>query len=58
MEGLQSILVGGGVFVAVCVLLAMAFRPGAGIERFTDADADGAPDETPEEKRRALEEDR
>lgn len=54
---MQNILIGLGVLLLAGVLFAMAFRPGrTGPTHFTDADADGEPDETPEEKRRALEE--
>jgi hypothetical protein len=53
---MQNILIGLGVLILVGVLFAMAVRPGrVGPTHFTDADADGEPDETPEEKRRALE---
>jgi len=52
---MQNILIGLGVLVLLCVLFAMALNPGrARPTHFTDADADGEPDETPEEKRRAL----
>lgn len=53
---MQNFLIGLGVLILIGVLFAMAFRPGQmGPTHFTDADADGEPDETPEEKRRALE---
>lgn len=51
---MQTILIGLVIAALVIVLLAMAFRPAEGPKRFVDADKDGEPDETPEEKRRAL----
>lgn len=54
---MQTLIVGLGVLILIAVLFTMAFNPGrVGPTRFTDADADGEPDETPEAKRRALEE--
>lgn len=53
---MQTVIVGIGVLILIGVLFAMVFNPGRmGPTRFTDADADGEPDETPEEKRRGLE---
>jgi hypothetical protein len=53
---MQTILIGLGIVILAGVLLAMAFRPGRVTPmHFTDADSDGEPDETPEEKRRGLE---
>lgn len=57
MDNLQNILIGIGALVGVGALLAMIFGAPARTGRFTDADADGEPDETPEQKRRALEDD-
>ena len=55
---MQNILIGLGVFLLAAVLFVMAFRPGQTAPRhFVDADQDGEPDETPEDKRRALEAD-
>ena len=54
---MSNILIGIVVAVLVIGLLAMAFRPVSTPARFTDADQDGEPDETLEEKRRALEAD-
>ena len=55
MDNLQNILIGIVVLVGVGALLVMIFGAPVGTTRFTDADADGEPDETPEQKRRALE---
>lgn len=52
---MQTILIGLVIAALVIGLLAMAFRPALGPQRFVDADKDGEPDESPEEKRRALE---
>ncbi|QTC92006.1 hypothetical protein [Brevundimonas goettingensis] len=53
---MQTLIVGMGVLILIGALFAMAINPGrTGPTRFTDADADGEPDETPEEKRRGLE---
>lgn len=52
---MQNILIGLTIAALVVVLLAMALRPTLGPSRFVDADKDGEPDETPAEKRRALE---
>lgn len=53
---MQNILIGLGVLILFGVFLAMAFNPGrTRPRRFTDADSDGEPDETPEQKRRAME---
>ena len=51
---MQNILIGLVILALAIGLLAMVFRPAAGPDRFVDADKDGEPDETPEEKRRAL----
>jgi hypothetical protein len=51
----QNILIGIGVLLLFGVVFTMAFNPGrVRPKRFVDADSDGEPDETPEEKRRAL----
>lgn len=55
---MQNILIGLVITALVVALLAMLFRPVLGPGRFVDADKDGEPDETPEEKRRALEAER
>jgi len=53
---MQTFIVGLGVLILIGVLFSMAFNPGRmGPTRFTDADADGEPDETPAEKQRGLE---
>jgi hypothetical protein len=53
---MQNILIGVGVLILIGVLFAMAFNPGrTRPPHFTDADSDGEPDETPQEKRRAME---
>ncbi|MGQ2991672.1 MAG: hypothetical protein ACT6RD_08815 [Brevundimonas sp.] len=57
MDNLQHILIGIVVLVGVGALLVLIFGAPARTARFTDADADGEPDETPEQKRRALEDD-
>jgi hypothetical protein len=52
---MQNILIGLAVLILIGALFAMIFGRSPRT-RFTDADADGEPDETPEEKRRAMEE--
>ncbi len=53
---MQTFIVGLGVLILAGVLFTMAFRPGrTQPTHFIDADADGEPDETPEEKQRELE---
>lgn len=52
---MQNILIGIGVLLLFGVVFTMAFNPGrVRPKRFVDVDSDGEPDETPEEKRRAL----
>ena len=52
---MQNILIGLFVLLLAAGLLAAALRPGRSPRGFVDTDKDGEPDETPEEKRRALE---
>jgi hypothetical protein len=52
---MQNILIGLFILLLAAGLLAAAFRPVRTSRRFVDADKDGEPDETPEEKRHALE---
>lgn len=52
---MQTILTALVIGALALGLLAMVLRPVSGPRRFEDADQDGEPDETPEEKRRALE---
>lgn len=54
---MHNILIGLVVLIIAGGLLAMIFRPVGGPRHFVDADEDGEPDESPEEKRRALETD-
>lgn len=54
---MQNILVGLFVLLLAAGLLAAALRPGRTPRHFIDADQDGEPDESPEEKRRAMKED-
>lgn len=52
---MQNLLVGLLVLLLFAGLLVLLFRPVNTPRHFIDADQDGEPDETPEEKRRALE---
>ena len=52
---MQNILMGLVILALVIGLLAMLSQTSLGPRGFVDADKDGEPDETPEEKRRALE---
>jgi hypothetical protein len=53
----QNILIGLLILILVSGLLVAVFRPIKGPRHFVDADQDGEPDESPEEKRRAREAD-
>ncbi|CAN5219386.1 hypothetical protein BH10PSE1_BH10PSE1_11660 [soil metagenome] len=54
---MQNILIGLLVLLVAAGVVAAVFRPIRAPRHFIDADQDGEPDETPEEKRRALETD-
>ncbi|MDB5422015.1 MAG: hypothetical protein JWR59_1962 [Brevundimonas sp.] len=54
---MSNILIGLLILFLAAGLLFMVFRPLSRPDRVVDADQDGEPDESPEEKRRALEAD-